>query len=612
MTRPALLLGLAASVSVGLNCLLIRFAHRLPFSKRATGDRWHSGCIPDSGGIAIFAAVAATYLAGFSAGQIAVALGTAAFWILGTIDDRLKLTARTKFAAQAIVAGIAVASGIAVDITSYQSVNLALSWFWLMGITNAFNLIDNMDGLAAGVVVIVAFFRSGLLYANGFNDDALLCAIIAVSFLGFLLFNFKPAKIMMGDGGSMMAGFALAALTIHSPLPHARSFVAGLFYPALTFAYPIFDTALVSVLRKISGRPISVGGRDHSSHRLASLGLQDSTVVFTLWGFTAVGSICGLLSYRLPASTGIAIALLIVFATMFGLFLGTLPAYPAFSAPAIGRLRALRRWVPSLRAAVTILLDSLVAAIAVITAFAMRFDLTIPPSEYRNVSLSVPVVMVSHALGGILFQTYDWSWDFFGMQEVLPLAGSAAVSALACTGLYLAAGEYSRGVLLLYMALGFGLTVIVRSSLRLFRETLPSPLAGPFRRVAIFRADLEGEALARFLLSSAVLALRPVVFFDDRPLREGVRVCGLPVRNIDEDLEKLQREWKLDAVLLPPRDGQPDARETLGGRFQEIGLELCTLDWNLRRWALPQTMLEHLSPAPRRYPPKFVRKRNRH
>jgi UDP-GlcNAc:undecaprenyl-phosphate/decaprenyl-phosphate GlcNAc-1-phosphate transferase len=311
MISPAHLLALAAGLSIGLSGLLIRFAHRLPFSKKATADRWHSGCIPDSGGIAIFAALAATYLAGFRGRHTAVALGALAFWILGTIDDRLKLSARTKFAAQTMVVGAVIGSGIVVDITSYPGVNLAITWLWLMGITNAINLIDNMDGLAAGVVVIIALFRSGLLFVNGFNTDALLCAVIAVSVLGFLLFNFKPAKIIMGDGGSMLAGFALAALTIHSPLPHARSLAAGLFYPALTFAYPIFDTTLVSVLRKIAGRPISVGGRDHSSHRLASLGFEDSTVVFTLWGFAAVGSLSGLLFYRLPASTGVAIASLV-------------------------------------------------------------------------------------------------------------------------------------------------------------------------------------------------------------------------------------------------------------------------------------------------------------
>ena len=90
-------------------------------------------------------------------------------------------------------------------------------------------------------------------------------------------------------------------------------------------------------------------------------------------------------------------------------------------------------------------------------------------------------------------------------------------------------------------------------------------MLGQCRRVAIFRADSEGEALARFLLSSAALALRPVVFFDDRPFKEGVRVCGLPVRNIDADLQKLQREWKLDAVLLPPQEGPLDAREAQVG-----------------------------------------------
>lgn len=606
MLSPVLLIGLAGLVSAALTAMLVRFAHRLPFSKGPALDRWHSGRIPDSGGIAVFGALAITYVVGFSTlfpasgtgHQFVVAWGTLAFWILGTVDDRLQLNAATKFSLQAVIVSAAVASGIAVNVTSLGVVNFALSWLWLMGITNAFNLIDNMDGLAAGVVVIVAFFRCGLLYVNGFPSDALLCAMIGISFLGFLLFNFRPAKIFMGDGGSMMAGFALAALTIHSPLPHSRSLMAGLFYPVLTFAYPIFDTVLVSVLRKISGRPISVGGRDHSSHRLASLGMQDSTIVWILWAFTAIGSASGLLFYHLPASTGLAISLLVVFATMFALFLATLPSFPALSGTASGRLRDLRRWVPSLRGGITVALDSMIGAIALVAAFAIRFDLTIPPSQYRNALLSIPVIMLSHALGGVLFRTYDWSWEFFGLHEILPLAGSTGVSALACAALYFSTNEFSRGVLLLYVALSFGLTALVRSSLRLFRQTIQGPPAGPCRRVAIFRADLEGEALARFLLASAALELRPVVFLDDRPLRDGVRVCGLPVRNIDADLQKLQREWKLDAVLLPPQEANLDTRAALGGKFREIGLELCTLDLNLRLWTHPQAMLERLATVP--------------
>jgi hypothetical protein len=331
--------------------------------------------------------------------------------------------------------------------------------------------------------------------------------------------------------------------------------------------------------------------------------MPDSTIVWILWAFTAIGSASGLLFYDLPASTGLAIALLVVFATMFALFLATLPSYPALSGPAIGRLQALRRWAPSLRAGVTVLLDSLIAAIALLAAFAIRFDLNIPEAQYRNALLSVPVIVLSHALGGVLFRTYDWSWEFFGLHEILPLAGSTAVSALACAALYFSTAEYSRGVLLLYVALSFGLTAMVRSSLRLFRQTIQGPAPAACRRIAIFRADLEGEALARFLLASAVLALRPVVFFDDRPLRDGVRVCGLPVRDIAADLQQLQREWRLDAVLLPPQEGRLEALAALGSRFRESGLEMCTLDLNLRLWTHPQTVLarpgaaEDLPPA---------------
>ncbi len=371
---PAALLGLTALLSTTLNALLIRFSNRLPFLKRPAHDRWHSGRIPDSGGIAIFGALVVAYLLAFQGHHVPVALGALALWILGTIDDQMQLTPKMKFGAQAVIVTAVVASGIAVNVTSYSSVNAALSWLWLMGITNAFNLIDNMDGLAAGVVIIIASFRSGLLYLNGFANEALLCAVIAASFSGFLFFNFKPAKIFMGDGGSMLAGFLLAALTIHSPLLHTPSFMAGFFYPVLTFAYPIFDTTLVTTLRKVAGRKISVGGRDHSSHRLASLGIEDSAVVMILWLFTGVGSACGLLLYRLPVSTGIAISLLLLFASLFGLFLATLPCYPILSLEAIGRLRALRRWVPSLRAGITLLLDSTVASLAIITAFLIRFD----------------------------------------------------------------------------------------------------------------------------------------------------------------------------------------------------------------------------------------------
>src|SRR6202043_3943469 len=154
--------------------------------------------------------------------------------------------------------------------------------------------------LCAGVVIIICLFRFWLLTSEGYQADANMCAILAAAFAGFLIFNYHPARIFMGDCGSLPAGFALGALTLAGPAPHGGMVLAGFFYPALTFAYPIFDTALVSILRKLSGRPISAGGRDHSSHRLVSLGLGQRGAVWILWALTALGSSLGLVIHWIP------------------------------------------------------------------------------------------------------------------------------------------------------------------------------------------------------------------------------------------------------------------------------------------------------------------------
>jgi len=203
-----------------------------------------------------------------------------------------------------------------------------LSMFWIVMITNALNLIDNMDGLCAGVVIVICLFRSWLLNSEGYRADADLCAILAAAFAGFLFFNYHPARIFMGDCGSLPAGFALGALTLAGPAPHKGLLLTGFFYPALTFAYPIFDTALVSILRKLTGRPISLGGRDHSSHRLASLGLDQRQVVWILWLLTAFGSSLGIMIHWMPDALFAAGGLLLGLLGMFALSLARLPGYP--------------------------------------------------------------------------------------------------------------------------------------------------------------------------------------------------------------------------------------------------------------------------------------------
>jgi UDP-GlcNAc:undecaprenyl-phosphate GlcNAc-1-phosphate transferase len=323
---PVLVPLFAAAACSALLCdLLIRFSDRLPFQKLPVPGRWHRKPTPDSGGIAIFAAAAVVYAMVLPGRYPAVALGSALFWSLGMVDDRFRLAVRSKLILQVLIATGVGLAGMSFDFAPWRAVNLVYTIFWLVGITNALNVIDNMDGLAAGASIIIAGFRAVLLWTHGYSDETLFCSLLAAAVAGFLIFNFHPARIFMGNSGSMFLGFTLAALTVVSPLPHKRSVAGALFYPALTFAYPIFDTALVSLLRRAGGRPISAGGLDHSSHRLASVGLNDRLIVGILWVFTAAGGFVGLVLHWLPLAAAAMVALLAAFASLFGLYLAKLP-----------------------------------------------------------------------------------------------------------------------------------------------------------------------------------------------------------------------------------------------------------------------------------------------
>src|ERR1035438_810741 len=323
-------------LSALLTRLQIRADPWLGLTAPPRADRWHSVPTPSSGGLAVFLSCAAAYWLACPGRYPRIAWAVAALWIFGFLDDRLRFRPALKLAVQVTAAGFVVLGGVVFPATPWYLPNVALSMFWMVMITNAFNLIDNMDGLCAGVVIVICLFRSWLLASQGYRADADLCAILAAAFAGFLFFNYHPARIFMGDCGSLPAGFALGALTLAGPAPHKGLLLTGFLYPALTFAYPIFDTALVSALRKLTGRPISRGGRDHSSHRLASQGLNQRQVVWILWLLTAFGSSLGIMIHWMPDALFAAGGLLLVLLGTFALSLATLPGYPR---PELSRFR---------------------------------------------------------------------------------------------------------------------------------------------------------------------------------------------------------------------------------------------------------------------------------
>jgi UDP-GlcNAc:undecaprenyl-phosphate/decaprenyl-phosphate GlcNAc-1-phosphate transferase len=229
---------------------------------------------------------------------MALLLGATLAFLVGLIDDVLgnRFKVGFKLAGQVLAASVLVAGGIRTDFLYYDALNVALTLVWVVGVTNAFNLLDNMDGLSAGV----AFVASLVLLVNAWILGEFFISLVLValmgSLLGFLVYNWHPASIFLGDCGSLFVGFTLASLTLlQRYVSHASSTLFPVLMPVLVLALPLLDTATVVFIRVREGRPIYVGDSRHLSHRLVSLGMRPPLAVFTIYlialgiGLGAVG-----------------------------------------------------------------------------------------------------------------------------------------------------------------------------------------------------------------------------------------------------------------------------------------------------------------------------------
>ncbi len=191
--------------------------------------------------------------------------GAALIFVMGVVDDRVDLSWFSKLLGQIVAAVLLLAS----DNTGgfmLTPVGLVLSLFWLVGLANALNFLDNMDGICAGISTVIAGTIAGLALLAGQPGTALLAVAVGGASLGYLRSNFPPAKIFLGDGGSLFLGYSLASLGLMTTRP--MGFSADLLIPVIALSYPIFDISFVSITRVSRGQSLTQGGRDHSSHRL--------------------------------------------------------------------------------------------------------------------------------------------------------------------------------------------------------------------------------------------------------------------------------------------------------------------------------------------------------
>lgn len=254
-------------------------------------DRLHKDPTPYLGGVAIVlvAAAGSPFIGQWKTEAGVIVAGALLLGIVGLLDDLKNLRPAPRLAAEVFAAAMAAAVGAHVQIFG-GAIDFALTIIWLVGVTNAFNLIDNMDGAAGGIAAASAI---ALMFTAGLGEQVLvggMAAVVAGSCVAFLLYNWHPARIFMGDAGALPLGYLLAAiaLKLRFPVPHSSSITAIVLFTAPA----LFDTTLVVISRTARGKPIYVGGTDHSSHRLLRLGWPTRTVATLI---TAVSGACGAL-----------------------------------------------------------------------------------------------------------------------------------------------------------------------------------------------------------------------------------------------------------------------------------------------------------------------------
>ncbi len=289
----------------------------------------HLTPIPLLGGLAMYAAVVIAVLFAFNGAARAqisgILIGATLVATVGILDDRGLLHHQIKlFVGMPLAAAILLATGIRAQVFSLlvggrggDFLDAVLTVVWVVGIIASFSILDHMDGLCAGVAAMASFFFAMLSYLNGQTLVTILAAAVLGAAAGFLRWNFKPAKIFMGDGGAMFLGYLMATLGLKLRLENSNHLASWL-APVLILGVTIFDTTLVTISRSRRGLlPFAAPGKDHVAHRLSNLGLGQRGAVLTLYLLGAFGGgaavLVSYLSTRRAVSVG-AVALGMIFA----------------------------------------------------------------------------------------------------------------------------------------------------------------------------------------------------------------------------------------------------------------------------------------------------------
>ena len=586
MVTYLLLFLIAFSLSWTLSPVIRRAAFHIGAVDFPGERKIHTAPTPRIGGVIIALSIAVTFLAAFGLAHLApsvltldlthwwpVLAGGAIVFLGGVFDDIRPLPVWGKFLIQAAGALVAIGLGIRIDhvslfggeVVELGVLALPLTFLWIVGITNAFNLIDGLDGLAVGLGSIAAVTCAALFILRGEAQDALALIVVLGAMLGFLPHNFNPARIYLGDSGSLLIGYVLAVTAILGIQKVATAL--AVFIPLLILGLPIIDT-LFSMLRRFKGSPGSTGhgenpqaswtrafkrmfkaDQGHFHHRLMVMGASHRSAVLTLYtaamGLSFFALLSVLAEYR---NTGI-ILFTVVLATAIGI--GKLD-YREVDLLQAGRLLRWHAKFAFHRRFFLGFLDLLLITFAYWAAFLLKFYDTRFTDELKVwYESSFPTVLIVQFICFYLFGLYRGVWRAMGIGDLVKVALAVAAAAAMSYSLVVIrhppVGTISFFVMdLLLLGLFAG---GIRSAYRLL-DYLHQPGARHGETALIYGAGRGGQLVLGELLRNTIPGLRPIGFLDDDSRLRNRAVNGIPVLGSSVDLPAILDHQLVSALVI--------------------------------------------------------------
>lgn len=568
-------------------------------------NRWHKKETALMGGFAIFLSYILVWVfsvkslncSGFGISYLLPMITcVSGIFLLGLFDDIYNMMPQHKLAGQIVISSVLIIFGYRLEWTSSQTINLFLSIIWIVGITNAFNLLDNMDGLSAGIAFIAGLF---LFFSNYIYSDAgmsvtpvlLMSSIYMGAILGFLIYNSYPASIFMGDAGSLFLGFTLAGMSVFSKITtpsgtnisHLLSVIA---IPILILFVPIMDTGFVSIMRKLFRRPVSQGGRDHSSHRMVAIGFSERKAVLILYLFAVLSGAMALSISRLTTGVGLVILILyLLFILFFWIYLAKVKVYPEdsiLSDPRPHGITVILVEITYRRRLFEVFLDLILITIAYYAAYLLRFEGNLG-EDFDYFLKSLPILISCQILWFYLMGIYRGVWERTSLRDLIgyvkAITTGTVMAMLIIVFIYRFI-SFSRAVFIIYWVIMVILVSLSRLSFRLLDEGIRKGNQTGIPCL-VYGAGIGGQMTVQEIETNRDMGLALVGFLDDNPRLHGRKIQGYPVLGGQEQLVEIIKKYHIKEIIVSFKKNGEIKKKEIQNLCGRVGAEIDVVQMRL-------------------------------